>query len=94
MLGIRLSAEAEERLERHARALGRGKSVVAREWILERLDREELDRKIRDAAALHAGGREQLRDRGAEEATAAWLRWLDAEDGGYDWGPEGPPAPI
>jgi predicted DNA-binding protein len=92
MLGVRLPAEAEKRLERHARALGRGKSVLAREWILDRLDREEIDRRIRDAAALHASKREDLVRRAGDEATDAWLRWLDAEDGGYDWGPDGPPA--
>ena len=93
MLGIRLPTEAEKRLERHAKAVGRGKSVVAREWILDRLEREEMDKKIRNAAALHAGEREKVIEWAADEATAAWLRWLDAEDGGYDWGPEGPPLP-
>lgn len=90
MLGIRLPADAERRLERHARALGRGKSVVAREWILDRLDREELDSKIRAAAALHAASARTVSD----VATDAWLRALDAEDGGYDWGPTGPPAGV
>jgi predicted DNA-binding protein len=93
MLGVRLPAEAERRLERHARAMGRGKSVLAREWILDRLYREETDRKIGDAAALHASEREALKQHAADEAASAWLRWLDAEDGGYDWGPGGPPEP-
>jgi len=92
MLGIRLSGEAEERLARHAREAGRPKSVVARDWIMERLEREEIDELIRNAAALHASEREKVRDWAADEATNAWLRWLDAEDGGYDWGPDGPPA--
>ncbi len=92
MLGIRLPEEAEKRLERHAKSLGRGKSVVAREWILDRLDREEMDAKIRDAAALHAGEREEIVRRAWDEATAAWLRAVDAADGGYDWGPSGPPT--
>ena len=87
MLGIRLSADAEARLERHARETGRPKSMIARDWIVERLDREEADGRIRDAAALHAGSRESA----ANDRDDAILGWLDAEDGGYDWGPNGPP---
>ncbi len=92
MLGIRLDTQAEERLARHARETGRPKSVIARDWIIQRLDREEIDRKIRNASALHASERKEVIDRAAEDATGAWLRRLDAEDGGYDWGPNGPPA--
>lgn len=93
MLGIRLSREAEERLDRHAREAGRPKSVIVRDWIMDRLDREEVDELIRNAASLHASDRERMLDSAAAEATAAQLRWLDAEDGGYDWGPAGPPDP-
>jgi predicted transcriptional regulator len=94
MLGIRLSPDAETRLARYAREVGRPKSVVARDWIIDRLDREDIDDKIRNAAALDAGERTEIANRAADEATTAWLRWLDAEDGGYDWGPEGPPEPL
>lgn len=91
MLGIRLSAEAEKRLARHAREHGRPKSVIARDWILDRLEREEMDTLIRNAAALHGADRERMVNRAADEAISVWLRRLDAEDGGYDWGPDGPP---
>lgn len=92
MLGIRLKPDEEERLARHARDLGRPKSAIVREWIVERLDRESVDGKIRRAVALHSaafgsGGRSSVLD-----ASDAFGRWLDAEDGGYDWAPEGPPA--
>lgn len=87
MLGIRLSPDAEARLERHARDTGRPKSMIARDWIVERLDREEVDGRIREAAALHAGAREPRANAPEEDI----LRWLDQEDGGYDWGPDGPP---
>ena len=90
MLGIRLSDEAEARLERHARALGRGKSVVAREWILERLERESVDDEMRRASELVAA--DASTDRPWNDVADAWLSALDAEDGGYDWGPEGPPT--
>jgi predicted DNA-binding protein len=93
MLGIRLSAEAEERLSRYARETGRDKSVLARDWILERLEREDVDEKIRNFAKLNATERAEVAERAGDDATTAWLRWLDAEDGGYDWGPEGPPSP-
>jgi len=92
VLGIRLSADAEARLERHARETGRPKSMIARDWIVERLDREEVDGRIRGAAALHAAGQSTAERNGhpkPEEDDI--LRWLDDEDGGYDWGPSGPP---
>lgn len=91
MLGIRLSPDAERRLERHATGVGRPKSVIARDWIMDRLDREEVDELIRNAAKLHAADRNPLAEHYAAEASSAYLRWLDAEDGGYDWGPDGPP---
>ena len=92
MLGVRLTPTDEARLSRVAREIGRPKSALVREWIRDRLDREEVDRRIAEAAALDAKGQcnaPELRDR---EATIAWLRRLDAEDGGYDWGPDGPPS--
>lgn len=91
MLGIRLPAEAEEELTRHARSLGRGKSVIAREWILERLERESVDAEVRRTAEYLAKHEtpEQLRE--AERRTDEWLRELDKEDGGYEWGERGPP---
>lgn len=91
MLGIRLKPEEEERLARHARDSGRSKSAIVREWIVERLEREDVDAMIRRAAELHARDADAVR-RAADGATDAYLRWLDAEDGGFDWGPEGPPA--
>ena len=94
MLGIRLSADEEDRLARHAREAGRPKSAVARNWIIERLEREEIDELIRNAATLHASERERVIHVAAADATAAHLRLLDAEDGGYDWGPDGPPEPL
>ena len=87
MLGIRLSDEAEARLERHARALGRGKSVIAREWILERLEREAVDDEMRRAAEITS--RPPPAEEGRDDAGDAWLRALDAEDGGSDWEPAG-----
>lgn len=91
LLGIRLSEEDEQRLSRHARELGRAKSVIARDWIRDRLDREEVDERIRRAAALHASYSSAADRAAAIAASDAMLRWLDAEDGGYDWGPAGPP---
>jgi hypothetical protein len=91
MLGIRLSRAEEERLERHARSLGRPKSSLAREWIVERLDRESLDGEFRRQAASLAASITPSELAELEVATDEWLRSLDAEDGGYDWGPEGPP---
>ena len=91
MLGVRLNADEEKRLRRFARETGRPKSTLVREWIMDRLDREEIDRKIADATAFDARERQNTSERAAGDATSAWLRWLDDEDGGYDWGPGGPP---
>jgi predicted transcriptional regulator len=54
MLGIRLDPETEKRLDRHARELGRPKSVLARDWIVERLERDALDMQLRRAAQVAA----------------------------------------
>lgn len=91
MLGIRLSADEEERLASYARQRGRPKSAVAREWIVERLERDEVDERIRVAAALHAQDQTPESRQAALDASNAFIRWLDAVDGGYDWGPQGPP---
>lgn len=92
MLGIRLDEEAERRLARHARESGRPKSVIARDWIMERLEQEEIDGLIRTAARLHASTLTADWRQNAAAASDAFSRWLDADDGGYDWGPDGPPA--
>jgi hypothetical protein len=65
--------------------------VIARDWIVERLDREDVDGLIRRASELDAEKRRALAEQAQLDATDAWLRALDAEDGGYDWGPDGPP---
>ena len=94
MLGIRLSEDAERRLARHAREAGRPKSVIARDWIMDRLEREEVDERIRRAARLHAEQFTPQQRQDALTASDAHGRWLDAADGGYDWGPQGPPPTL
>jgi predicted DNA-binding protein len=93
MLGIRLSPEAEQRLERHARDTGRPKSVIARDWIMDRLEREEVDELMRNAARVHRAAENEADVAARGRSSAAYLRWLEEEDGGYNWGPEGPPEP-
>jgi predicted DNA-binding protein len=91
MLGIRLKPDEEDRLDRHAKALGRPKSVLVREWINERLERDSIDSRIASAARVIAE-HERASDRSVTiNASAAYLRRLDELDGGYDWGPKGPP---
>ena len=92
MLGIRLSTEDEQALERHARAIGRGKSTVAREWIVERLKRESVDEQMRRASAFLSAHESLERLERAELMSSQALRDLDAEDGGYDWGAHGAPV--
>lgn len=91
MLGIRLPEEVERKLDRHARDIGRAKSVIVREWIVERLERDSVDEQMRRAAVLLAAEAADDREE-RERGTDAWLAALDREDGGYDWGPDGPPA--
>jgi hypothetical protein len=92
MLGIRLPLEAEEKLERHARATGRGKSVLARQWIIERLERESIDDEMRRATEHLTRALTPAEAARMDAETDEWLRMLDEQDGGYDWGPEGPPV--
>ena len=91
MLGIRLSEEEERRLARYAREHGRPKSALAREWIVQRLERDDIDEQIRLAAAVNAAAETAESRRAALAASDAFSRYLDTLDGGYDWGPEGPP---
>lgn len=92
MLGVRLSAETQERLERHARQTGRAKSVLVREWIAQALERESVDAQMARAAEVLARTDSEEDRAWFEGAQEAVLRALDEEDGGYDWGPKGPPA--
>ncbi len=55
------------------------------------MSREAIDHKICNAASLDADERRRVIDIAGNDATDAWMRYLDAEDGGYDWGPDGPP---
>ena len=84
MLGIRLQPEQEAMLARHARDVGRPKSNVARDWILERLEHESIDAEMRLAARVvrEADKIDTMVDRDAE--LSAWLAALDREDGGYN----------
>ncbi len=92
MLGVRLKPDEERALERHARAIGKPKSVIVREWIKERLERDSVDARIaRAAQIIAASSTKEDRDRAVRE-TDEFLRMLDREDGGFDWGPKGPPA--
>ena len=63
MLGIRLSPDTERLLDRHARELGKPKSALSREWIVERLERESIDQELRRAAAIlarHQGHEDEI----------------------------------
>lgn len=87
MLGIRLKPDEELLLARHAKTLGRQKSVIAREWIIERLQRESVDLEMQRAVNVIEATVMDDTDMADE-----WVRELDKEDGGFDWGIEGPPA--
>lgn len=92
MLGLRLSREIEDSLDRYARDVGRSKSVIVRDWIVERLERDSIDEQMRHAAKVLATEHGSNDEVDSDDATDEWLRMLDEEDGGYDWGPNGPPA--
>ena len=91
MLGIRLDQKTEAALDRHAREFGRPKSVIARDWIVECLERESMDEIMRRAAARLASTTTVEELAAAEAEATAVIHMLDEEDGGYDWGPKGPP---
>lgn len=67
------------------------KSAVAREWIVQRLQRDDIDQRVRTAAEVNACAETAETRRAALATSDAFSRYLDALDGGYDWGPEGPP---
>ncbi|MGI4876123.1 MAG: hypothetical protein ACRYG4_01405 [Janthinobacterium lividum] len=80
MLGIELEAHDDARLDRMAENAGRSKSAVARDWILARMEREDVDAKIRNFASLDVEERLDIARIAGGDATNAWLRALDAED--------------
>ena len=92
MLGIRLGTDVEARLERFVQRRGQRKSEVGRTAIIEYMDRHEDDGEfIRQVRLLNEPPILEYEQKEAELLTDAWLAALDAEDGGYDWGPEGSP---
>lgn len=90
MLGIRLKPEEEEELDRHAKALGRPKSAVVRDWIREKLEKESIDAQMRRTARILAEHDRDRENRTSRQATSAYLKMLDDLDGGYNWEPEDP----
>ena len=92
MLGIRFKPEIEEKLSRYARSLGKPTSAMARDWILERFERESVDEQMRRTATVLAASMNDKERERMDAETDEWLRLLDAEDGGYDWGERGPSA--
>ena len=92
MLGLRLSPEQEAQLTRYAKSVGRPKSTVARDWIMDRLERESLGEEFRRQAESLAQNVNAEEDAWMDRQVAETLREMDAEDGGYDWGSKGPPA--
>lgn len=91
-LGLRLEPELQRQLALLARRTGRSKSDIAREAVRDYLDRHDEDAEFRrQVAALN-------RSYTAEDAawvaasSASLCRALDEEDGGYDWGENGPPV--
>lgn len=91
MLGVRLPEDVERKLDRHAREVGRAKSMIVRDWIVERLERDSIDAQLSRAAAVLAAHETPASAPARDQETDAWLAKLDEEDGGYDWGPNGPP---
>ncbi len=60
MLGIRLKPSEDEQLARHARAIGKPKSAVARDLIMRGLERESLAAEMyRTAMILAKNDREE-----------------------------------
>ena len=91
-LGLRLEPRLGSQLASLSRRTGRSKSDIAREAVREYLDRHDEDAEFRrQVALLNQGYSADDRARRAV-MTSDWLRGLDAEDGGYDWGPDGPPV--
>ncbi|MES2753049.1 MAG: hypothetical protein V4659_00120 [Pseudomonadota bacterium] len=86
-----MTPDEEARLARYARERGRPKSALAREWIVQRLQRDDIDEQVRVSAEVNARAETPEMRRAALAASDAFSRYLDTLDGGYDWGPDGPP---
>ena len=92
MLGLRLEPELQRQLATLARRTGRSKSDIAREAVRDYLDRHDDDAEFRRQVFLLQQGHTEEDAALAAARTVEWVRILDEEDGGYDWGEGGPPA--
>lgn len=92
MLGLRLEPALANQLDAFARQTKRTRSSIARDAVREYLDRHSIEAEFqRQVAVLNS--RRSDEDEAWQAAQAdAFLRGLDEEDGGYDWGPAGPPV--
>ncbi len=59
---------------------------------MERLERESIDEDIRHAAQVIAASETEDDRRWGNAMDRAFIEMLNEEDGGYDWGPDGPPV--
>ena len=90
---VTLAPSIARRLRDHATRRGLDAADLARQWLAERLDRADVDHLIENYATLSPEQRGRVAAIAEADASAAWLRALDAEDGGYDLGSSGPPGP-
>lgn len=92
MLGLRLEPELQQQLTTLSRRIGRSKSEIAREAVREYLVRHDDEAEFRrQVIALNDSYTPE--DVASHDARVSeWLRALDEEDGGYDWGENGPPV--
>ena len=91
MLGIRLDRDLEARLQRFAANSRRSRSDIAREAVRQYLERHDVAAEFQRQVEILQASITADEVKAHEAATGAYLRMLDEEDGGYDWGPAGPP---
>ena len=75
-VNLTLEPDTLERLERHAREVGKARTTLARELLIEGLDRVERRRRARKLAADYAAGADEAR-RLLGELEGAQVRWED-----------------
>lgn len=90
MLGVRLDPETERALADAARDEGKSKSELVRHWIKQKLKKRAMAEQVLTSPVWQRPLSPEAKQ-ALDRATDAYLAALDAEDGGYDWGPEGPP---
>lgn len=87
-----IDSATHDGLMRVAAQTGEPATELAAKWLKFGPEIAEMRHRIENFHGLADARRREFADRAGDFASGAQLMALDAEGGGYDWGPNGPPG--